>query len=217
VTTEECIKKYAGLIKALFPTGKIWETIFETSEELFRGMAVEFCRVDDRSKELLVELDPLTADELLGDWEALLGLPDECTPEGQSIDERRQQARGKLSSQGGQSANFYEEVAASLGFPDTIVRDFHAFRVGISTVTHPLTNPFENYFRVGENRVGDVLENIGWTFFYEVNAPATINDPFEVGIDTVGEPLVVFGNPLLQCTMKKLKPAHAMPFFTYTT
>lgn len=208
----ETLIKYTNLLKKLFPIGKAWEQIIES--DLVIGMAYEFCRVDDRSKVLLTELDPLTSDELLSDWEALLGLPDECTPEGLTLDERRSQARGKLADQGGQSAQFFMDLAESLGFPDTIVRDYFPFEVGRARVGDPLTNDFHTPFVVGMT-VGSVLDNVGWRFVFEVNALATINDPFEVGIDTVGEPLVEFGNPLLQCTIKKAKPAHAFPFFTY--
>ena len=97
MATPEVIKKYAGLIRKLFPLGKAWESLLEST--LFDGLAVEFGRVDDRTNELLTELDPLTSNELLSDWETLLGLPDECTPEGQTLQERRDQARAKLADQ----------------------------------------------------------------------------------------------------------------------
>jgi uncharacterized protein YmfQ (DUF2313 family) len=206
------ILKYSSLVKRLFPLGKAWEDLLDSP--LFSALGVEFARVDDRSKDLLTELDPLTATELIDEWETLLGLPDQCTPEGLTLQDRREQARQKLADQGGQSAPFLESVAEQLGFADTVVSDFRQFYVGRARVGDPLTNDFIDAFTVGES-VGSVLLNVGWLFYFEVNSLASVNDPFEVGIDTVGEPLVEFGNPLLQCTIRKLKPAHAAPFFTF--
>jgi len=208
----EKIIKYTGLLKKLFPVGKAWENILD--DNLFSGMSVEFARIEDRSIDLLREMDPLTSSEMLKDWESLLGLPDECTPEDQSLSERQSQCRQKLSNQGGQSAAYLEDVSDDLGFEGTVFSDYVPFEVGRAVVGAPLTNNFDISFRVGDT-VGEVIRNSGWRFVFQVNALATINDPFEVGNDTVGDPLVVFGNPLLQCTIKRLKPAHTQAFFTY--
>lgn len=209
----EKIAKYANLLKRLFPIGRAWEYIIEMP--LFEGIAVEFGRVDDRAEELLVELDPLTSEELLEDWENLLGLPDDCVPEGQTLLERQTQARNKLSNQGGQSAQYFEDFALSVGIEDVIVSNFSPFLVGQSRVGDAFTNGFDTPFRVGQNRVGDSLHNWGWTFYFEVNSLATITEPFRVGINRVGDRLVEFGNPLLECLIIKQRPAHTFPYFTF--
>ena len=217
MSTGELFNRYRKLILNLWPLGKVWENVSQSDigDKLVNAFAKEPCRVAERGQDLLVELDPLTADEMLDDWETLLGLPDECTPEFQTIDERREQARAKLADQGGQSAAFFEEIASQLGFPDTVVSDYRSFTVGRSVVSDRLTNDFSVPFLVGQGVVGDVLLNEGWQFYFQVNSPASVVDPFEVGQNTVGEPLVEFGNELLQCTMKKLKPAHTGAFFTF--
>lgn len=212
----EKIKIYIKVLKRLFPRGVAWEHINEDSVGLVNSMAIEFCRTDDRAKELLREFDPLTAVELLPDWEALLGLPDECLGEVQDLTQRQLQARQKLAAQGGISAAFLESVAARLGF-NAIITDYVDFRVGMSRVGDRLSNHYDKKFRVGANRVGDQLAATGWRYVFEVNVEATNVTPFRVGINRAGDPLVEFSNPLLECTIYKLKPAHTQPFFTFRT
>lgn len=213
------VEKYRRLLGKLLPLGRAWEQLKEDSQQILLGLAYEFCRVDERAQDLLQEFDPGTADELLTDWETLLGLPDECSPLAPDLAQRRQQARQKLAALGGTSKEFYEQVAANLGF-DAIVRDYRAFRVGISRVGERLSNPFDpdkDVFRVGRNRVGDQLKIAGWRYIFEVNVEATVIEPFRVGRNRVGDPLVNFGNDILECTMAKLKPAHTGVFFTFRT
>jgi uncharacterized protein YmfQ (DUF2313 family) len=217
LATGGLLEAYKKLIKKLLPLGKAWETIKENNNELFEGIATEYCRVDGRATDLLREIDPGDSVELLPDWEALLGIPDECSPENPTLQERQAQARQKLAAVGGMSAAFYEQLAASLGFP-AVVTDYQSFRVGRQRVGDPLSNPFDNdrdRFRVGRNRVGDILVRHGWRFCFKVDLEASVVEPFRVGNNRVGDPLVSFGNELLECTFKKLKPAHTCVFFTF--
>lgn len=215
MASSEGIKKYTKLIKKLLPPGRIWDNIREDVINLFPGVATEFCRVQDRAKDLLTEFDPGTSTQLLSDWEQLLGLPDECTPENSDLNERRQQARQKLAAVGGLSAPFYEQIAENLGF-DAIVTDAHPFRVGESVAGDYLYNSLEDrdIFKAGFT-VGEYLVNWRWDFCFIVNVEATVVQPFEVGNNVVGDPLVTFGNSLLECTIAKLKPAHTCSFFTF--
>lgn len=220
MASSEGIKKYTRLIKKLLPLGRAWDDIREDAINLFPGLATEFCRVQDRAKDLLDEIDPGTSTDLLEDWEALLGLPDECTPENVDLNERRQQARQKLAAVGGLSAAFYEQIAANLGF-EAFVSDAHPFRVGLSRVGDRLYNPLvpeRDVFKVGTGfAVGDPLVAWKWDFCFIIDVEATVIEPFRVGQNTVGQPLVEFGNELLECTIAKLKPAHTCSFFTFRT
>jgi uncharacterized protein YmfQ (DUF2313 family) len=211
----EGIKKFTRLIKGLLPLGRAWETVREDAINLFPGLAVEFCRIKDRAKDLLTEIDPGTSTELLEDWETLLGLPDDCTPATTDLIERRTQARQKLAAVGGISADFYEQVADDLGF-EAFVSDAHPFKVGHSVVGDFLYNSLEDrdIFKAGFT-VGEYLYNWRWDFCFIVNVEATTVEAFEVGNNVVGDPLVSFGNELLECTIAKLKPAHTCSFFTF--
>lgn len=216
----DCNTRYKKLFKKLFPWGFAWEAVKEDELGLLQGMADEFCRVEARGADLLEEFDPGTALELLEDWEELLGIPDECTELALDLTQRRIQARQKLAAVGGLNAAYYEGVAEQLGF-DAIVTDILDFRVGRSRVGERLSNPYNSerdQFRVGSplyGRVGMHLKRFGWRYVFEVNVEATDVSEFRVGTNRVGDPLRLFENPLLECTIQRLKPAHTFAFFTF--
>jgi uncharacterized protein YmfQ (DUF2313 family) len=216
------LEKVSQALKKLLPPGRLWRDVSEKNSDVFDAMAGEFTRVIDRGDSLLVEFDPLTSNELLTDWETLLGLPDECRGLNPLVSDRQIDARHKLSDQGGASADFFENLAAELGFPNTVVIDILPFNVGRSTVGQKLTNYKSFAFVVGGNyptttnfTVGKPLVEYGWQFYFEVNLLATQVTHFQVGINTVGQKLVLFSNPVLECTIKKLKHAHTSVWFTF--
>lgn len=211
--TQLNINNYRATLAKLFPVGRAWNKVKEYP--LLAGLAVEFARIFDRGQEFLnKELYPGTADEMLSDWETLFGLPDECTPEGLDLAGRRQQVLQKMSTLGGANPQYFQDLATLSGY-NAIVTNYRPFRVGISRVGEPLSNDFDIRFRVGTGRVGQSLRNVGWRFWFQVNVEATNLTRFRVGYGRVGQALVTFSNPLFECTVRKLKPAHAAPFFTF--
>ena len=210
------VDKYLKVLSDLLPNGKAWQDI--KCSPLVRGLSHEFARIEDAIRNFLeVELDPRTTTELLPDWEKMLGIPDECTPDNLTLAERREQVTQKWTAQGGINAEYYEFVAEQLGF-DVEVVNIPDFRVGISRVGEALTNHdvLENTrLRVGYGRVGERLRDYGWRFFFIVRLPASELRRFRVGENRVGDRLVDFGNELLECTFKKLKPAHNGVLFRF--
>ena len=207
--------RYKKLLGDLLPVGKAWDNV--KLNTLLDAMAVEFTRVHGRAADLLAEMYPGATDELLADWESLLGIPDECTPENQTDDERRVQILQKLATTGGISAEYYVFIAKQLGF-DISIETARPFRVGVSRVGDALTNRRgDSRFRVGD-AVGKGLDQFGWQFYYIVTIPVTELIRFRTGGDSrVGDPLVLYSNALLECTLKKLKPAHAGIYFRFDT
>ncbi len=208
------LQKYKQLLIDLLPLGRMWDVKNQPElAKLLEATAVEFCRVDDRSQAALREVDPRITLELLDDWERLLALPDECTPDDINDIERRTQILQKYTNVGGISATFYEFLTAQLGFPSTVT-NFVPFQVGRARVGDPLSNDFSVPFTVGGSVVGEPLLNEGWMFYFNVEMPITAAEVFEVG-DTVGTPLREFSNSLIECTIRRLKPAHAGVTFTF--
>ena len=217
MATGDKLNRYKEMLIDLLPPGKLWDTKNQPElDRLLATTAIEFCRVDDRAEDALREIDPRATFELLEDWERLLGLPDECTPDGPSLDERREQILAKYTNVGGISAAFYEALILQLGFVATVTNPV-PFEVGKSRVGDALTNDFEVPFLVGTNAVGDSLFNVGWLYYFNVDLPATAVTFFEVGNSTVGEPLADFSNPLIECTIRRLKPAHTGVTFTFSS
>ena len=71
---------YLRLLQSLLPRGKVWSRAINARlTEYLYAEAEELTRIDNRSQVLLKEINTLTTNELIGDHETDLGLPDECT------------------------------------------------------------------------------------------------------------------------------------------
>jgi len=189
--------QYRDSLLGLFPPGAAWAR--EAGSKLYKwadGFAYECARIHSRALEFFDQVHPETTTELLSEWEAVLGLPDACTQSSQTIAQRRAAVVAKLSVPGGNSPQFYIDMAAALGFTVTIT-DFEPFQVGRSVV-------------------GDALTNGEWQYAFQINAPTTTEIPFRVGTGTVGEALAVWGNDELECRITAAKPAHAVVLFVYS-
>ncbi len=209
------LAKYKQLLLNLLPKGRLWRPVEQpVLSDVFESTAQELCRVDDRVKQMLIEVDPRTATdaESLDQWETILGLPDECTVDGQTEAERQVQATQKLTNIGGLSKTFYEFLAGQLGFPTTVVTNILPFVAG-SRAGDKLTNFFNDHFVAG-SPAGMPLVEVGWRYYFEVALPITAASVFVAG-STAGTPLRSFSNPLIECTIKKLKPAHAGVIFSF--
>jgi len=212
--SQALIQKYKDLIINLLPPGKVWRPSDQpVLDALIESLALELCRADDKFNDMLRDIDPSTTVDLLDDWERILGLPDECTPDGLTDDQRRIQVVQKLTNVGGISKTFYEFLMTQLGFPTATVNDYLDFQVGRGKAGDPLSNYFLETLEVGET-IGVQLRVEGWRYYFNAHLPATAAEVFEVG-DTVGNPLRDFSNELIECTLKKLKPAHTAVFFTF--
>lgn len=190
-------EQYREQLKSLLPPGRAIPREPGTSlESLLHGMAEEMARIDARGIALLVEVNPITTNELLPEWESVARLPDNCTGTlEETLQGRRNALAAKLSSIGGQSAAYFISVAASLGYTVTI-EEFRPFRAGSSAA-------------------GDALTNGDWVFTWRVHAPETTVISFRAGRSAAGEPLASWGNDLLECKLSEIKPAHTIVQFAY--
>lgn len=69
------VANYAGMLRALLPPGRLWRFAAASKlSELLLGTSDEFARVDARVGDMLEEIDPSTAIELLPDYERELDL-----------------------------------------------------------------------------------------------------------------------------------------------
>ena len=214
MASSERVKKYKSLIRSLLPSGKAWSFgNASIADKVFEAIATEFCRVEERVNDLLFEADPRQSIELLEEWERLVGLPDECSPEVENEIERRQLVLQRLTQIGALNGDFYEFIGQQLGF-DITVTDVKAFRAGFARAGDRCFTYKTTAFAAGST-AGQVLVKYGWRFFFLVDLPATAADIFRAG-DTAGDRLREFENPLIECTIKKLKPAHAGVTFIFS-
>jgi len=148
---------YTFSLQNLLPIGAMWTRESSANiTKLLQALGDEFGRVEDRVTDLLAEFYPDTLDELLSDWERVLGLPDDCyTPT--TTTERRAAVKSKLALRGGQSEDYFIALAAASGYVITIDR-------------HPY-----DFFQVGSSAVGDALSNDAWQFVWIANADPLVN------------------------------------------
>lgn len=185
---------YRAQLQALLPQGAAWPRESNTVLARFlAALAEEIARVDGRAEQLLDETDPRTTAELLADWERVAGLPDSCVTATQTTQERRAALVAKLTNLGGQSRQFFIDLAARLGYTVTITefRQYHC-----------------------ERDCGQPVNEEDWQFVWQVNAPETTVREFstESGAE---DPLRSWGDELLECMFQRLKPAQTKVQFTY--
>jgi len=190
-------EEYKRALLKLFPNGIAWQ--FEDNRnvpKLIGAWADEFEIVDGSVQSFLNEFFPDTTTAFLPDWERVAGLPDPCSGLASTIALRRKDLIARITAVGGQSRQYFIDLAAAAGYTITIT-EFFPFRVNINAVGDPLT---------GEN----------WRFAWQVNGVDNEVDYFQVGENAVGDPLATWGEGRLECLMRRLKPAHTIVIFNYS-
>jgi len=186
---------YYRQLVALLPHGPAWSVEDSNfASQLLNGFAQELARIQARADALIDEADPRSSYELLSDLERNFGLPTDCMA---GIDQSLQQRRNALVSQmvsvGGQSRAYFIALAAAAGFTITIT-EFRPFTVGMT--------------------VADPLYGAEWAYAWQVNAQGAAVTHFTVA-SGVNESLSAWGNELLECLLKRYKPAHTALNFLY--
>lgn len=190
---------YRKLLQSLLPKGSAWNrNEGSVLTEFLYGQAEEFARVDNRSVDLLNERDTRLSSELLIDHEIDLGLPDDCSPAEQTIQERRLAAHARLIALGQQSPAYFIEIAAAAGWT-IIITEFSPFFCGFGgsgggcggpetifyweVITNVAAEITTTYFLCGSSESGDLL-----SFLSQIHP--------------------------LQCLLERYKPAHTKIIFS---
>lgn len=163
---------YLDQLQKLLPRGAAWTRNPDATLTKFLGAWADgLARVDARALQLVEEADPRTTLELLSDWEGFAGLPDPCTVEATTLQERRARLGAKLTTTGGQSRAYFIALAAALGYTITI-DEYRPFmcgvaRCGVTPLNGPASvrfywkvhvpGPRVVWFRTGESAAGDSL------------------------------------------------------------
>jgi uncharacterized protein YmfQ (DUF2313 family) len=157
----------------------------------------ELARIDARIEQLLQEADPRTADEMLEDWERVLGLPDKCAAEEDlSILERRLIAWAKLTEQGGQSRAYFIDLAARYGEPGVTIDEVRPMHCN--------------------DTCNDALWSDDDLFTWRVNIPRPPDDVRPMNCnDDCNDALQLYRPSLAECPISERKPAHTSVIFSY--
>jgi uncharacterized protein YmfQ (DUF2313 family) len=180
----------------LLPVGWAWPREPETTLMRFwSAVAIEPTRIQARDCDLLAESYPCGAVELLPEWEAAVGLPNECTELVElTLAERQALVCAWLAMQGGQSIAYYVWLADLFGYTISVIEHV-PFRAGC--------------VEVGCGRVGDC-----W-FWWEVVVQGVPYHYPEVGCVAAGEPPCGSGASIIECLIRMFAPAHTTVTFRY--
>ena len=174
------------------PGGPAWSDAVVSN--LLQAWSDELARIDARIEALAQEADPRSTDELLSDWERVLGLPDKCTASlGLSTAERRQLAWQRLTEQGGQSRAYFIALAARLGEPDVTISEFRQATCN--------------------SDCNAALYSQADEFVWRMNIPHPVAN---VRLMNCNDPLQLYTPNLIECPIKERKPAHTNVIFAYT-
>jgi uncharacterized protein YmfQ (DUF2313 family) len=229
---------YGDAFLSLLPQGQAWPKYPGTTLDLAcRGLAEYWGYVDGRAADLLeTESDPRKTVELLPDWERNWGLPDPCYEAPVGIAARQLALVMRMTMQGGQSREFFIEVAAMIGYTITIT-EYRVFVVGLDGCgdcrvygdgSDPMYNEWGQPIKnpIGENVALDELSewpNYGIgppenRFYWTVHVhQASLNwfrcSKSECGVD----PHLRIGTAAdLECILNRWKPAHTQIIFDYS-
>lgn len=113
--------QYQTQLLALLPQGSAWPREPESEIGLLMcGLAEEFARVDAMLDDIAAESLPSQVTQLIDEWEAEYGLPDDSTDVATTLQDRRSAVVQKYQQYGSQSREFLIAMAAALGFEITI-------------------------------------------------------------------------------------------------
>jgi uncharacterized protein YmfQ (DUF2313 family) len=203
---------YTQVLADLLPVGVAWPR--EPDSTLMRtmsGLADEFARVHERDCDLLAEAYPGTAIETITDWERVCGLPDPCTGPLETLQERREAVLAKLAARGGQSRQYYIDLAANLGY-DITIKEFRPMLASQARAGDACYHQSNGRTDTLQSRMRD------WWFVWQTQTRE--HDKvvyFRADSSTAGDPLEKWGNEMLECAILATKPAHTWVNFAYGT
>lgn len=188
---------HADLLKRLLPPSSLDAQGAAIGGELVAEGAV-LDEVLALAVAILAEDDPRTASQMLADWERVLGLPDECVVASgavQTADQRRAAAAAKLATVGGQSRQYFIDLAAALGYPGATIDEYRPFNCN-SNCNDALWSEADRFaWQIN-------LPSDGGTFLFNCNSPCDA-------------PLAAWGDEAVECRIQRLKPAHTTAIVAY--
>lgn len=166
-------------------------------ERLLWPTAEEFARLDARAEALIREADTREADEMLADFERVLG-EDPCLGPASRLPVpiRRALAHQRWTGRGGATPAYFIGLAAALGVVITITESA-PFECGVSACDDEL-----------------IREDGRFEWLVTISGAPILLD-FEVGVADVSTPLGDIIRSPVECLVRRAAPAHTTVYFSY--
>ena len=185
----------AALLR-LMPRGRVWRNDPGSNLSALAGaLAPSWTRNTAAAAQVLVDASPATTSNLLTEWENSLGLPDPCTAPNPTIQQRQAAVRAKWGARGGLTKAYFIAMAADLGFTITIT-EFSPFAV--------------------DQPCDGSLWDVGWSYVWQVNAPAITTFYFSVDESSVDDALETYDAGELICRIRANAPAETLVIFNFS-
>ena len=177
--------------------GWVWPRALTSDfQRLLACFAAPVARLEEALDAIGQQIDPRQANELLADFERVLG-PDPCgldDPAAPTL-QRRATAHRRWTARGGASAQYFIDLAALYGVTITI------------TTCEPLC---------AGDECGSELVTSPEEFVWVVGLPLSWSWDFEAGGHEAGDPLGDVQLSPVECLIRRYAPAHTLPVFSYT-
>ncbi len=189
-------ENYRDQLIKLLPRGPIWNIeVGSWAYKFFHSLAEEPARIHARALDLLRERDPNKAVELLAEYERELDIPGPCGDLADNLADRRTDIIAKIVSTGGQSKQYFIDVAAQAG-------------ISITITTYPQV--------FAGTPCGVSLTNGPWLYTWKITSPNQNFDYFQAGISSAGDQLVSeTSSENLRCFFDRIKPAHTYAVYAF--
>lgn len=195
---EHTKEEHAQSLANYLPNGFAWMSKNIPTSNLRKfltGLGCELQRVEQKMNEIAYEHDINTTTLYIEEWESALGIPDDCIPVANTIEERRANLLLKLFLPSVHTSADYEALAAILGITAVV-------NGGAEFGVFPMTFPIILFPDAKTARFTIVID------FYGVSEDATFPMTFPF----------VFGNTeisILRCLYEKIKPANCQIIYRY--
>lgn len=190
-------EEHADSIDAYLPSGRLFEggRVTDTNlRKLLLGLSGELVMAEGFLKTIETEYDITTTTLFIDEWEAAVGIPDDCFLGTGDIEERRKHVLVKLASLGIQTEADFENLAAILGITVDIIDGITA------GTTFPLTFP--------SVLLGLTDEEARFTIVVTYTTTAVEQFPYTFPLTFVEDTVSI-----LRCLFNKLKPANCNVLF----
>lgn len=136
-------------VSTLRPRGALWSALGPLWASIEGAIDAAIDRIHARADQLIDEVFPETVNELLAEQEASAGLPNACTPSGQTVAQRRAALIEITRSRGGARPQYFIDVAEALGYDGVTIDE----RVGGDAGLWRMNIPIDTQIR--PRRSGD--------------------------------------------------------------
>ena len=216
--TRKTAADYLRMLQNLLPLGWAWTRRPDaTMTKVLAASAEELARVDGSVWRALDELNPLWTVDLLPEWEAIAGLPDQCSGLADTMEERKNALIQKLRRPVGQNPAFFRMLAEALGYEFPEIVEFPPFSADVSGAEDHVNDAPGGGVWDTETEPPLYIPSLyfGWQFTWLLRVAAGQVIHFSADVSGAEDHVRKWGDDRLECVVRRASPAHTHVLFAY--